>query len=65
MYFNQLNIDTAPYAIEVRGVNGQVYFTDVVAKNLSLAGVYSCDPQFVLDKVSGDSGWDTIKCGTV
>eukprot|EP01120_Amphizonella_sp_Union-15-10_P005246 TRINITY_DN15991_c0_g1_i1.p1 TRINITY_DN15991_c0_g1~~TRINITY_DN15991_c0_g1_i1.p1 ORF type:complete len:511 (-),score=84.29 TRINITY_DN15991_c0_g1_i1:58-1590(-) len=61
-HFADVTIDTAPYAIEVRGLTGKAYFTNVVARNLAKGGVYSCDPGFQLVKVSGDSGWDDTHC---
>jgi len=62
IYFTNVTFDTAPYALEVFGVSGQAFFTDVTAKNLANGGVYSCDQAFVLNSVSGNSGWNDTHC---
>jgi len=62
-YFNNIKITTAPYAMEVNSVNGQAYFTNVVASDLSKGGIYSCDAGFKLVQVSGNSGWSDSHCG--
>jgi len=63
LYFYNVTFNGAPYAMETQGVNGEAFFTDVVAANLAKGGIYSCNPGFVFTKVSGCSGWDDVHCG--
>jgi len=62
LHFSNLTITTATYALEVRDVTGQAYFTDVVASKLSSGGIYSCDTNFNVVQVSGDDGWSDVHC---
>jgi len=62
MYFTNINITGATYAILVNSAVGSSYFTNVVATNLSKGGIYSCDSGFKLVQVSGDRGWNDTHC---
>jgi len=64
MHFDKIKIDTTPYVAEVRGVNGQAFFTNTVATNVEKAGIYSCNPGMVFNQGAGCSGWNSTKCGT-
>jgi len=60
--FSNVTINTSPYAIEVLGLSGSAYFTNVVAQKLTKGGVMSCDQNFKLIHGPGDAGWDDVHC---
>jgi len=63
MSWKNVTVSGAPYAIVVNnGLSGSASFTDVTAHNLSMGGVYSCNPNFKLIAISGDSGWSDVHC---
>jgi len=59
--FMNINIDTAPFAIEER-TTGSATFTNMVAKNLGVAGQWNCGVPFKIIDGGGNSGWNTTKC---
>jgi len=61
-HFTNITINGAPYGAETNSLTGQAYFTDVVATNLALGGMWNCDPGFTLIMVSGNSGWSDVHC---
>jgi len=62
VWFEDIQVNGADYAVLVNSASGQAYFKNVVASNLRKGGVQSCDGNFKLVKVSGDQGWDDVHC---
>jgi len=62
VHFDNVRINGAPYAFQVKDVSGQATFTNVVAKNIQKTGVHSCQPNFKIVYGLGCSGWNSTSC---
>ncbi|KAL0477970.1 cycloisomaltooligosaccharide glucanotransferase CTA1 [Acrasis kona] len=64
LYFENVNINKAPYAWEANSVSGQVYAINVVAKNIEKTGIHTCTSpdSFKIVDVKGNSGWNSTSC---
>ncbi|MDQ1721785.1 MAG: hypothetical protein QOI26_1519, partial [Pseudonocardiales bacterium] len=63
--FNNVQIDgTGTFVLQLQST-GSASFTNVTAAHVGNAGIYNCQGSgaFAINKVSGDTGWDSTYCG--